>query len=252
MHINICTAFFFPWLYWKIKVYSDVGITMRCCLQYITGGRQSCTFWEFYLNETAEKLALLIYLPVSSCFLSQAVTRITKRDGVSSEDALRRLQSQWSNAKQVEHANVVLSTLWEPEVTRKQVTHSSRRHYGVYPCALHLSKIRKLYFCDNYPHVFNFKGTESLESSSEENPAEARGTVGTRVGHYTISAVTGARRTSMCAGLACNNDCSTWVNTALGRSESGHCAIAAISRLQQTQQASLTKTECLIELSTGF
>lgn len=51
----------------------------------------------------------------------EAVTRITERDGVSSEDALRRLQSQWSNAKQVERANVVLSTLWEPEVTRKQV-----------------------------------------------------------------------------------------------------------------------------------
>lgn len=56
-------------------------------------------------------------------FFFQAVTRITERDGVSSEDALRRLQSQWSNAKQVERANVVLSTLWEPEVTRKQVTH---------------------------------------------------------------------------------------------------------------------------------
>uniref|UniRef100_H2U7F3 Bifunctional coenzyme A synthase n=1 Tax=Takifugu rubripes TaxID=31033 RepID=H2U7F3_TAKRU len=51
----------------------------------------------------------------------EAVTRITERDGVSSEDALRRLQSQWSNAKQVERANVVLSTLWEPQVTQKQV-----------------------------------------------------------------------------------------------------------------------------------
>lgn len=51
----------------------------------------------------------------------EAVSRITERDGVSTEDALRRLQSQWSNSKQVEHANVVLSTLWEPEVTRKQV-----------------------------------------------------------------------------------------------------------------------------------
>lgn len=51
----------------------------------------------------------------------EAVLRITERDGVSTEDALRRLQSQWSNSKQVEHANVVLSTLWEPEVTRKQV-----------------------------------------------------------------------------------------------------------------------------------
>lgn len=52
----------------------------------------------------------------------QAVTRITERDGVSPEDALRRLQSQWPNSRQVEHANVVLSTLWEPKVTRKQVS----------------------------------------------------------------------------------------------------------------------------------
>nr|XP_019938799.1 PREDICTED: bifunctional coenzyme A synthase [Paralichthys olivaceus] len=51
----------------------------------------------------------------------EAVLRITERDGVAAEDAVRRLNSQWSNAKQVEHANVVLSTLWEPEVTQKQV-----------------------------------------------------------------------------------------------------------------------------------
>ncbi|KAM4715472.1 bifunctional coenzyme A synthase isoform 1-T4 [Anableps anableps] len=51
----------------------------------------------------------------------EAVVRITERDGISTEDALRRLQSQWSNSKQVKHANVVLSTLWEPEVTQKQV-----------------------------------------------------------------------------------------------------------------------------------
>lgn len=51
----------------------------------------------------------------------EAVLRITERDGVSTEDALRRLQNQWSNDKKVEHANVVLSTLWEPEVTQKQL-----------------------------------------------------------------------------------------------------------------------------------
>lgn len=51
----------------------------------------------------------------------EAVLRITERDGVTAEDAVRRLDSQWSSSKQVEHANVVLSTLWEPEVTRKQV-----------------------------------------------------------------------------------------------------------------------------------
>ncbi|KAK7919461.1 hypothetical protein WMY93_010745 [Mugilogobius chulae] len=54
-------------------------------------------------------------------FGNQAVSRITQRDGVSREDALRRLHSQWSNYKQVQYANVALTTLWEPEVTQKQV-----------------------------------------------------------------------------------------------------------------------------------
>ncbi|XP_077359806.1 bifunctional coenzyme A synthase [Festucalex cinctus] len=51
----------------------------------------------------------------------EAVSRITERDGVAAEDAQRRLQSQASNAQRLEHANVVLSTLWEADVTRKQV-----------------------------------------------------------------------------------------------------------------------------------
>ncbi|KAI2648809.1 Bifunctional coenzyme A synthase [Labeo rohita] len=38
------------------------------------------------------------------------------------EDALRRLKSQWPNAKLIEHANVVLCTLWEPDVTQRQVS----------------------------------------------------------------------------------------------------------------------------------
>ncbi|XP_061665435.1 bifunctional coenzyme A synthase [Syngnathoides biaculeatus] len=51
----------------------------------------------------------------------EAVSRITERDGVAPEDARRRLRSQASDARRLEHANVVLSTAWEPEVTRKQV-----------------------------------------------------------------------------------------------------------------------------------
>lgn len=51
----------------------------------------------------------------------EAVKRIVQRDGVKEEDAVRRLKSQWPNAKQIGHANVVLCTLWEPEVTQKQV-----------------------------------------------------------------------------------------------------------------------------------
>ncbi|XP_066554626.1 bifunctional coenzyme A synthase isoform X2 [Amia ocellicauda] len=51
----------------------------------------------------------------------EAVSRIMQRDGMSEEDAWRRLASQWTNAEQVRHANVVLCTLWEPEVTQRQV-----------------------------------------------------------------------------------------------------------------------------------
>lgn len=67
----------------------------------------------------------------------QAVSRISERDGVTTEDALRRLQSQWSNSKQIEHANVVLSTLWEPEVTQKQVKHTLCHQHRVRMSALH-------------------------------------------------------------------------------------------------------------------
>ncbi|TRY96526.1 hypothetical protein DNTS_017768, partial [Danionella cerebrum] len=42
-----------------------------------------------------------------------------ERDDVKEEDALRRLESQWANAKLIEHANVVLCTQWEPEVTQR-------------------------------------------------------------------------------------------------------------------------------------
>ncbi|KAG9276108.1 bifunctional coenzyme A synthase [Astyanax mexicanus] len=51
----------------------------------------------------------------------EAVRRIVERDGTSKEDAVKRLQSQWSNAKMVEQANVVLCTLWEPDITQRQV-----------------------------------------------------------------------------------------------------------------------------------
>ena len=55
-------------------------------------------------------------------------------------------------------------------------------------------KFGKACFCNNFPILFYFEGTESLESPSGENPAETRGTVGTRVGLSIISAVTCAHR----------------------------------------------------------
>ncbi|XP_073539682.1 bifunctional coenzyme A synthase isoform X2 [Phyllobates terribilis] len=51
----------------------------------------------------------------------EAISRIMKRDGVSEEAAKNRLASQMSNSERVEASNVVLSTLWEPEITQKQV-----------------------------------------------------------------------------------------------------------------------------------
>lgn len=44
------------------------------------------------------------------------------RDGLSQEAARSRLRSQMSNSQRVEQSQVVLCTLWEPEVTRKQVS----------------------------------------------------------------------------------------------------------------------------------
>jgi len=53
---------------------------------------------------------------------NEAVKRVVERDGRSEEDAKRRLFSQLSNKERVEHAHVVLSTLWDYEVTQSQVT----------------------------------------------------------------------------------------------------------------------------------
>ncbi|XP_043910643.1 bifunctional coenzyme A synthase [Protopterus annectens] len=52
---------------------------------------------------------------------NEAVVRIMKRDGVTEENARKRLASQMTNAQRVNLANVVLSTLWEAEFTQKQV-----------------------------------------------------------------------------------------------------------------------------------
>ncbi|XP_030076933.1 bifunctional coenzyme A synthase isoform X2 [Microcaecilia unicolor] len=51
----------------------------------------------------------------------EAVTRIMDRDGVSEDAAKARLLNQLSNSERVARSNVVLCTLWDPEVTQKQV-----------------------------------------------------------------------------------------------------------------------------------
>lgn len=52
---------------------------------------------------------------------NEALNRILSRDGVSEEQAQNRIKSQMTNEERVQKANVVLSSLWEPSYTQKQV-----------------------------------------------------------------------------------------------------------------------------------
>ena len=51
---------------------------------------------------------------------AEAVQRVVQRNGFTTEAAQKRLDAQLSNEHRVAKAHVVLSTLWEPEVTQKQ------------------------------------------------------------------------------------------------------------------------------------
>ncbi|XP_053424841.1 bifunctional coenzyme A synthase [Nycticebus coucang] len=52
---------------------------------------------------------------------TEAVRRIVERDGLSEAAAQSRLQSQMSGQQLVDQSHVVLSTLWEPQITQRQV-----------------------------------------------------------------------------------------------------------------------------------
>ncbi|XP_012512132.1 PREDICTED: bifunctional coenzyme A synthase isoform X2 [Propithecus coquereli] len=52
---------------------------------------------------------------------TEAVRRIVERDGLSEAAAQSRLQSQMSGQQLVDQSHVVLSTLWEPHITQRQV-----------------------------------------------------------------------------------------------------------------------------------
>ena len=56
----------------------------------------------------------------------QAVKRLADRNKLTEEEALQRINSQLTNEERVIKANVVLSTLWEPEVTQRQVIYRGR------------------------------------------------------------------------------------------------------------------------------
>lgn len=44
-----------------------------------------------------------------------------ERDGTTEEAARKRIDAQLSNQVRVDKAHVILSTLWQPEETQKQV-----------------------------------------------------------------------------------------------------------------------------------
>uniref|UniRef100_A0A8C2P558 Bifunctional coenzyme A synthase n=1 Tax=Capra hircus TaxID=9925 RepID=A0A8C2P558_CAPHI len=52
---------------------------------------------------------------------TEAIRRIVERDGLSEAAAQSRLQSQMSGQQLVDQSHVVLSTMWEPHVTQRQV-----------------------------------------------------------------------------------------------------------------------------------
>merc|ERR1712151_119380 len=51
----------------------------------------------------------------------EQIKRIQERDSKTEEQAQQRIESQLSNETRIKHANVLLSTIWEPEVTRQIV-----------------------------------------------------------------------------------------------------------------------------------
>ncbi|XP_020641230.3 bifunctional coenzyme A synthase [Pogona vitticeps] len=51
----------------------------------------------------------------------EAIRRVVARDGVSEEAARLRLQKQMPNSERVKRSHVVLSTMWEPEITRELI-----------------------------------------------------------------------------------------------------------------------------------
>ena len=55
------------------------------------------------------------------CCVLQAVQRLMERNKLSEDIAVKRVQAQLSNQERVSQADVVLSTLWAPDVTQQQV-----------------------------------------------------------------------------------------------------------------------------------
>ena len=60
-----------------------------------------------------------IHVPVE-----ESVTRALQRDGLQEEQVRSRLNAQIGLQERVNRSNVILSTLWQPEITQKMVEKS--------------------------------------------------------------------------------------------------------------------------------
>merc|ERR1739844_351653 len=57
----------------------------------------------------------------------EAVKRIVERDGKTEEQAIARLDNQMSNKELISKCNTVFYSLWDYEITRKQVVKAWNR-----------------------------------------------------------------------------------------------------------------------------
>ena len=67
------------------------------------------------------------------------MTRIKERNKLDEEEAKKRISSQMTNEERVKKANVVLCTLWEYDVTKKQVRKITTEHLRKIYVSFHLS-----------------------------------------------------------------------------------------------------------------
>ena len=88
--------------------------------------------WQHFCHEVRILMITSLYHENNQVWVcvvprEEAVTRIMDRDGRSREEAERRVASQLSNAERVSQASTVLCTLWQPEVTQRQVEGAVQR-----------------------------------------------------------------------------------------------------------------------------
>ena len=70
-----------------------------------------------------------IFFQVWGAFIDrqEAIKRIVERDGKTEEQATARLDNQMSNKKLISKCNTVFYSLWDYEITRKQVDKAWKR-----------------------------------------------------------------------------------------------------------------------------